>query len=166
MNTYQKKIFWIEELATRNNVEHNIADIVIKEMEKKKWLFVDVSIPMDNRVVIKRSEGRNVYGNGNGDEDKPPYEDRHCTSGNRINGNCPLETREIPSKLQIAMEVHRCAQNCRYQWKCTDVIVHWHCKDFEKRSNPLLSGSDLSLLQYKPTDIYFNKKVIIQFIYP
>ena len=57
----QVEILWDVEIETCKKVKHNRPDIVIKEKGTNKWIFVDVSIPMDHRVVDKENEKIEKY---------------------------------------------------------------------------------------------------------
>ena len=53
------EILWDEEISRK--VKHNRPDITVKEKEEKRWLFVDVTIPMDHRVEEKEKEKIDRY---------------------------------------------------------------------------------------------------------
>ena len=55
------EVLWDLEIETQKKVKHNRPDIVIKEHDKKKWIFVDVTVPMDHRVAVKESEKIDKY---------------------------------------------------------------------------------------------------------
>ena len=55
------EIWWDEEVSTSKKVKHNRPDIVVKENEERKWIFVDVTVPMDHRVVVKENEKIEKY---------------------------------------------------------------------------------------------------------
>ena len=55
------EVLWDLKIDTRKEVKHNRPDVVVKEHKKKKWTFVDVTIPMDHRVAVKESEKIEKY---------------------------------------------------------------------------------------------------------
>ena len=55
------EILWDVEIETGKKVKHNRPDIIIKERERNKWTFVDVTVPMDHRVEEKENEKIEKY---------------------------------------------------------------------------------------------------------